>query len=80
MLLNYRTTREVRQEINKVFNFSKKMEFEEMFYKAEKNLEKRFDKMQFKYLKNNAWQYNLFMVLLVHKGLILWTMNKSKIL
>jgi hypothetical protein len=54
MLLNYRTTREVRQEINKVFNFSKKMEFEEMFYKAEKNLEKRFDKMQFKYLKNNA--------------------------
>jgi hypothetical protein len=54
MLLNCKITREVHQEINKVFNFSKKMEFEEMFYKAEKNLEKRFENMQFKYLKNNA--------------------------
>jgi hypothetical protein len=34
-----------------------------MFYKAEKNLEKRFENMQFKYLKNNAWQYSLFMIL-----------------
>jgi hypothetical protein len=51
-----------------------------MFYKAEKNLEKRFDKMQFKYLKNNAWQRGLFVVQLKHKGLILWTMNRSKIL
>lgn len=54
MFYNYRTTKEVRQEINKVFNWNKKIEFEEMFDKAEKNLEKRFENMQFKYLKNNA--------------------------
>lgn len=50
MFLNYKIAREVRQEINKVFNYNKKMEFEEMFDKAENNLEKRFANMKFKYL------------------------------
>ena len=54
MFHNYRTTKEVRLEINKVFNWNKKIEFEEMFSKAEKNLEKRINNINFKYLEKNT--------------------------